>query len=59
MATMQSLEQLLSKLEAKYGVGGENTQWLRDQIAAGAKKKTTQEMYITGMIQRNTGNKQQ
>jgi hypothetical protein len=56
---MQSLEQLLSKLEAKYGVGGENTQWLRDQIAAGAKKKTTQEMYITGMIQRNTGNKQQ
>ena len=55
---MQSLEQLLSKLEAKYGVGGENTQWLRDQIAAGAKKKTAQEMYITGMLKRNVDTEQ-
>ena len=56
---MQSLEQLLSEFDAEYGVGATETQWLRDQIAAGAKKKTAQEMYIIGMIKSNTGNKQQ
>lgn len=59
MATMQSLEQLLSKLDAEYGVGAKETQRLRDQIAAGATKKTAQEMYIIGMTQKNTSNKQQ
>ena len=51
---MTNLERLLTRMEAKHGKGSPKLRLLQQQIRAAKRGGSTEQMYVTGMIKRET-----
>jgi len=51
---MTNLERLLIRMEAKHGKGSPKLRLLQQQIRAAERGGSTEQMYVTGMIKRET-----